>query len=98
MKILIPVDKKDRYFSIISSIEENVAWAMVSLDGAKISNVEFYERTEDIFCLINRLIVINKMEYIWPFKEDGIEILVINNEKSIDEIIEAMLLNKLQRI
>lgn len=41
MKIVIPVNKKDRYLSVISSIEENTAWAMICLEGSKISNVEF---------------------------------------------------------
>ncbi|WP_198305805.1 hypothetical protein [Arcobacter vandammei] len=98
MKILIPIDKKDRYLSIISSIEENNAWALVSLDGAKIINVEFFDRYEDIFCLINKLVVINNMEYIWPFVEEKIDVFIAEKEKSIDEIVEAILLNRLKRI
>ncbi|QKF73435.1 hypothetical protein AFAEC_1274 [Aliarcobacter faecis] len=98
MKILIPVNKKDRFLSIISSIEENSAWAVVSLDGAKIVNVEFFDRVEEIFCLINKLVVINDMEYVWPFLEDGIEVLIALKEKSIDEIIESILLDRLKRI
>lgn len=97
MKIVIPVNKKDRYLSIISSIEENKAWAMVSLDGAKISNVEFFDRFEDIFCLINKVIVLNNMEFFWPFIEEGIEVLIVSKEKSIDEIVEATLLDRLEK-
>jgi predicted Fe-Mo cluster-binding NifX family protein len=44
MTILIPVDSKNRDECLISSIEENKAWAFISLDEGKISNVEFFER------------------------------------------------------
>ena len=48
MTILIPVDSKNRDECIIASIEENKAWAFVTLDEGKIVKVEFYERREDI--------------------------------------------------
>src|SRR5574344_1152532 len=95
MKVLIPVDSKDRFKSIISSIEENKSWALVTLDGAKISSVDFYDRYEEIFCLIENMVVINSLEFVWPMQEEGIKVLIANNERSIDEIIESFLLNKL---
>ena len=98
MKILIPIIKKDRYLSIISSIEENSAWAVVELDVGKIVNVEFYDRYEDVFCLLSALIVINNLEFIWPLKEDGIKTYCVSSERSIDEIIESFLLNRLKEI
>lgn len=98
MVILIPVDKKDRFQSIISSIEENSAWSKICLEGSIISNVEFFDSYEEIYCLINKVIVINNLEFIWPFKEEGIEVFMVSTEKSIDEIIESMLLDKLKKI
>ncbi len=98
MKIVIPVDKKDRFLSVISSIEENRAWAVVSLDGAKIVSVDFFDRYEEIFCLINKVVVINNLEFVWPFQDDGIEILIVSKEKSIDEIVESLLLNRLKKL
>ena len=44
MTVLIPVDSTNRDECVIASIEENKSWAFVSLDGGKISNVEFVDR------------------------------------------------------
>lgn len=97
MKIVIPVNKKDRYLSVISSIEENTTWAMICLEGSKISNVEFFDRYEEIYCLIDKIVVVNNLEFVWPFQEEGIEILIVSKEKSIDEIVESVLLNRLKK-
>ena len=95
MKILIPVNTDDRYLCLISSIEENSSWALVSLNKGKISKVQFYNRKEDIPYDIDFLVVINELEFVWPLLEDGIEVYIARKEKSIDEIIVAFLLNKL---
>jgi len=96
MNILIPVDIKDRYKSIIKSIEENSFWALVCLEDAKIVNVSFYERKEDIDVFIDNLVVINNMEFVWPFFEESINIFIAPIQKSIDEIVEAFLFNELK--
>lgn len=95
MKVLIPVNSADRHLSLISSIEENFSWALISLNKGKISKVAFYNRKEDIPYDIDALVVINELEFVWPLLEDGIEVYIARKEKSIDEIIEAFLLNKL---
>ena len=95
MTILIPVDSRKRFECVISSIEENNAWAFVTLDEGKISNVEFFERREDISCWIDAVVVINDLEYVWPFIDEGIIALIAPTQKSIDEIVEAFLFKDL---
>lgn len=95
MTILIPVDSKDRHQCIISSIEENKAWAFITLDEGKISKIEFYDRREDINSWIDIIVVINDLEYVWPFMDEGITPLIAPTQKSIDEIVEALLFKDL---
>ena len=91
MTILIPVDSKNRHECMISSIEENKAWAFITLDEGKIAKVEFFDRREDISVLIDSVVVINDLEYVWPFMDEGIIALVAPSQKSIDEIVEGFL-------
>ena len=95
MTILIPVDSKNRDECIISSIEENKAWAFITLDEGKIANIEFYDRREDITVWIDSVVVINDLEYVWPFMDEGIIALIAPSQKSIDEIVEAFLFKDL---
>ena len=89
MTILIPVDSKNRDECIISSIEENKAWAFVTLDEGRVEKVEFFDRREDITCWIDAVVVINDLEYVWPFMDEGIIALIAPTQKSIDEIGRA---------
>ncbi|MBP7784114.1 MAG: hypothetical protein KA040_03360 [Aliarcobacter sp.] len=95
MTILIPVDSKNRHECMISSIEENKAWAFITLDEGKIAKVEFFDRREDISVLIDSVVVINDLEYVWPFMDEGIIALVAPSQKSIDEIVEGFLFKDL---
>lgn len=95
MTILIPVDSKNRHECLISSIEENETWAFVTLDEGKIASVEFFDRREDITVWIDSVVVINDLEYVWPFMDEGIMALVAPTQKSIDEIVEAFLFKDL---
>ncbi|WP_121627742.1 hypothetical protein [Poseidonibacter antarcticus] len=95
MTVLIPVDSTDRNECVIASIEENKSWAFVTLDGGKITNVEFVDRREDIIEWIDAVVVINDQEYVWPFMDEGIIALVAPTQKSIDEIIEAFIFKDL---
>ena len=95
MTILIPVDSKNRDECLISSIEENNAWAFVTLDEGRVLNVEFYDRREDIIVWIDAVVVINELEYVWPFMDEGIMALIAPTQKSIDEIVEAFLFKDL---
>ena len=80
---------------MISSIEENKAWAFITLDEGKIAKVEFFDRREDISVLIDSVVVINDLEYVWPFMDEGIIALVAPSQKSIDEIVEGFLFKDL---
>lgn len=95
MTILIPVNSTNRHECTISSIEENKSWAFIKLDEGKISSIEFYNRREEITEWIDAVVVINDLEYVWPFMDEGIIALIAPTQKSIDEIVEAFLFKDL---
>jgi len=95
MTVLIPVDSKNRHECTIASMEENKAWAFIRLEEGKISDVEFFDRREDICEWIDAVVVINNLEYVWPFMDEGIIALIAPSQKSIDEIVEAFLFKDL---
>ena len=70
MTILIPVDSKSKDECLISSIEENKAWAFVTLEEGRVLSVEFFDRREDINSWIDAVVVINELEYVWPFMDE----------------------------
>jgi hypothetical protein len=95
MTILIPTDSNNRYESVISSIEENSSWAYITLNDGQIISCDFFDRKEEIIEWIDYVVVLNDKEYIWPFINEKTKVLIVDNQKSIDEIVEAFLLNNL---
>jgi len=96
MTILIPTNSNSRHECIISSIEENSSWAYITLNDGQIISCDFFDRKEEIIEWIDYVVVTNDKEYIWPFINEKTKVLIVNSEKSIDEIIESFLLNKLE--
>ncbi len=98
MTVLIPLNTKHRYDSVITSIDECKAWAFIQLEEGKVVKCDFHKNKDDIKSWIDCIIVINSQEYVWQFIEDGICVLVAPIQKSIDDIIEAFLFKELHDI
>ena len=98
MTILIPTDSDKRHECVISSTEENNAWAYIVLEEGQISLCEFYESRQDIIEWIDFVVVLNIEENFWKYCHHNVKVLAVNNEKSIDEIVESFLLDKLKII
>ncbi len=95
MTILIPTDNNSRHEALLASMEENNSWAFVTLEEGQIVECDFYDRKEDILEWIDSVIVLNEQEYVWPFMEEGVIVLIAPTQRSIDEIIEAFLFKEL---
>ncbi|AXX85860.1 hypothetical protein [Malaciobacter marinus] len=98
MNILIPVDCNRRHEAIISAIEESNYWAYIDLDEGRIVNCDFFKNRKEANCWIDHIIVINETDYLIDFKQKNISVLSVDTQKSIDEIIESFLLDKLKPI
>ena len=95
MTLLIPTDSNLRHECLLASMEENNAWAFITLEEGQIATCEFYERREDILEWIDAVVVLNDKEYVWPFIEEGVIVLTAPTQRSIDEIVEAFLFKEL---
>jgi len=95
MNILIPVDNTDIDEAQIVSIDDVKHWLLIEFDEGKIIKSECYIKREDISVWIDVMIVINNKEYVWPFMEENIAVLMAPFCESIDEIVEAYLYKEL---
>jgi len=98
MNLLIPVDCNKRHESLLTTLDASTYWAFVELDDGRIVDCKFYEDKNDVEAWIDNIVVINEQEYIWQFLQEKITVLVAPTQRSIDEIVEAFLLNKLKRL
>ena len=95
MNLLIPVDSNKRHEALLTTLDASEDWAFIELEEGQIVKCTFYKDRHEIQDWVETVVVINELEYIWQFQEEGIAILVAPKQRSIDEIVEAFLFKEL---
>jgi len=95
MIILIPTDVANMEDGKIVLLDEAKKWLLINFDLGKIQNYKFYDNKEDINEFYDVVIVKNDKEYVWPFMEQGIAVLVAPIQLYIEDVMEAFLFKEL---
>jgi len=98
MNLLIPVDDSDIDEAQIVPVDSVKYWLLLELTEGKIIKSEFYQSREEISDWVDVIIVNSQKEYVWPFMEEGIAVLVAPLQKAIDDIVEAYFFKELHEI
>lgn len=95
MNILIPVDDEDIQECKIALFQDVKKWAFLTIEEGQVVETEMFDNKEDISKWIDIVVVKNKDEYVWPFVEEQIAILIAPTQRYIDDIVEAYLFKEL---
>jgi predicted Fe-Mo cluster-binding NifX family protein len=95
MKILIPVDENDFEESSITLLDEVKYWLLVEFEEGKVIKNDFFETREEIKDWIDVVIVKSNKEYVWPFMEENMAVLVAPFQSSVEDVMEAFLFKEL---
>lgn len=95
MLILIPMDSDNTQEATLVPLAEVKKWALVNVEEGQVVEVTHYDNREDIDDWVEAVVVINDQEYVFPFVEEQIMVLVAHTQRSIDEIVEAFLFKEL---
>ncbi len=98
MYILIPMDSDNKQEAFITKINDAKVWAQVFLDEGKVVEVKYSEDKDTFDNFSEVLVVMDENEYVWPFIELGMMILVAHTQRSIDDIMEAFLFRELNEL
>jgi len=95
MKILIPVDDNEIDDAQITLLDDVKYWSLVELIEGRVTKTEFFQNRDEISDWVDVVVVKNQKEYVWPFMEENIAVLVAPLQRAIDDIIEAFLFKEL---
>ena len=98
MNILIPVDDSDIEEAKLTSLDDVKYWLLLDFDEGKVQNSDFFQRREEITDWIDVIVVQNNKEYVWPFMEENIAVLVAPIQRCVDDIVEAFLFKELHEL
>ncbi len=95
MNIIVPVSHNNKEEATITLLEEVKYWAYIEMGEGEISKCEFFCNREDIQEWIECVVVKHDKEYVWPFMEENIMVLVAPEQNSIEEIVSAYMFREL---
>ncbi|MEA2050246.1 MAG: hypothetical protein U9O56_05910 [Campylobacterota bacterium] len=95
MNILIPVDDSDIEEAKLTLLDDVKYWLLLDFNEGKIINSNFFQSRDEISDWIDVVIVQNDKEYVWPFMEQNIAVLMAPMQRYVEDIIEAFLFKEL---
>jgi predicted Fe-Mo cluster-binding NifX family protein len=99
MLILIPVDGKEEKRAKITTLAAVQKWALVDFDQGVIQSVKFFDdRTQTGEDWIDFVILKSNFENYLAFMEENMMVLVIREEETIEEIMEAFKFKELDEV
>jgi predicted Fe-Mo cluster-binding NifX family protein len=98
MLIWIPVDREDEKLAEIKTLVAVQKWALVDFDRGEVQSVKFFDKREDFSDWADFIILENKFESYIEFMNEGMMVLCVREEKSIEDIIEAFKFKELDEV
>jgi len=97
--IWIPVNGSDAENAKVVSQLKASKWALVDFEAGEVQSVKFYDNREDLGGeWVDFIILANKFENYMDFMNEGMMVLVVREEETIEEIIEAFKFKELDEI
>jgi hypothetical protein len=98
MNILLAVDTDDADEAKLCKINDVKKWAMLVLVEGRITEILFANTREEFDLIAQTVVIIDDNEYVWPFIEEQMQVLVAHTQRYIDDIVEAYLFKELHEL
>lgn len=98
MFILLPVNSNDADNALLTKIDDASFWAQMEIVDGKLKNILFDKDKDSFENFSEAVIVIDDAEYVWPFIEMSMMVLVAHVQRSIDDIVEAFIFKELHEL
>ena len=95
MYILIPMDSDDIEEASLVKINDANVWAQLLIEEGKVIEINHNADRDAFENYSQAAIVIDDNEYVWPFMEQNMMVLVAHTQRSIDDIVEAYMFKEL---
>jgi len=99
MRIWIPVESANEKAAKIVPQAEASKWALIDFDEGQIKDLSFYDAIDELGGeWVDFIILANKFENYIDYMNEGMMVLVVREEETIEDIIEAFKFKELDEI
>ena len=95
MYILLPMDSDDAKVASLVKLEDVKNWTQILVEDGKLVEVNHAKEKDGFKNFSECIVVVNDNEYVWPFMELSMMVLVAHTQRSIDDLVEAYLFKEL---
>ncbi len=95
MRILLPMDIEEVQEASLVKLEDVKIWAQMLVEEGQVVEILYEKDRADFKEFSECVVVANDNEYVWPFMEQSMMVLVAHTQRSIDDIVEAYLFKEL---
>jgi len=95
MLIWICVDSKDEKSAKITKVMDAKYWALVEFNEGVAKETIFYDNREDYTDWVDFIIMKDKYESYMEFMNEGMMVLIVRKEETIEEVKEAFIFKEL---
>ena len=95
MYILLPMDVDNVEEAKLTKIDDVKVWAQLQIEDGKLLQASFNADKDAFDNFSEAAVVVDDNEYVWPFMEVNMMVLVAHTQRSIEDIVEAYLFKEL---
>jgi hypothetical protein len=94
MYILLPRDSAIEDASLVK-LDDVKVWTQINVEDGELKGIEHSDTKDGFSNFSECVVVVDDNEYVWPFMELSMLVLVAHTQRSIDDIVEAYLFKEL---
>jgi len=95
MRILLPMDSTNTKEAKLTSLEDVKIWCQILIEDGEVKETKHADKKEEFEDYSECVVVTNDNEYVWPFIELSMLVLVAHTQRYLDDIVEAYIFKEL---
>jgi hypothetical protein len=98
MRLLLPMDGRDEEESKLTKLDDVKVWCQLNIEDGEVKETLFADTKEEFSEYSECIVVVNDNEYVWPFMELSMLVLVAHTQRYIEDIVEAYIFKELHEL
>jgi len=95
MFILLPMDRDDLEEAKLVKLDDVKVWIQLQIEEGRVVKSSHSSEKDGFENFSECVVVVDDNEYVWPFMELSMMVLVAHTQRYIDDIVEAYIFKEL---
>jgi len=98
MRILLPMDSDDLEEAKLTKLDDVKVWVQLLVEDGQVKESKTASEKDGFEEYSEAVVVANDNEYVWPFMELSMMVLVAHTQRYLEDIVEAYIFKELHEL